>query len=449
MSLRMLPSLLLFLTQVTTTIAWQNESSIAECPAPALPPFRVEDPQVTGSVKGVVLEYAIEVPDATWVTFQVADFSCTNVIPTQLPIYDQQQLFNETYQNLTAPILAKLTTTIADDNNGKTLLDLEINPDRIHDYSTPSIYTEMERTGEPPEIESRGDIQLCVKLSLWNGPPYSETAVEVTYLETAVTFGVRFWVDTEQLFEWNEEWTCGSGCRRHRQLLQQQQQQRHQQQQIVQDRRQRNLCQTTWGVQVFTCLPSIGADSYPETIETDESPILQGTIFRLCIQPNQQAYEAGVLLRDISSLEFFGGNVAGAFQTGIKDGDENLDRLTVKDCQEGWGLCVVETVLYHSFFGNDPDATQPVSAKGIVTFLQNRATRFQKLQVEFELEFEVKSVVIQEEDTTAQSSAHSISPTPRLWSMASICIILPFLWNGATSRASIWKGRRHTSRHIR
>jgi hypothetical protein len=341
--------------KVADSATWNKNETFVVCPemsSSPLPQWELTNPNVTADVTGINLQYDLnaEIPDE-WIDFEIFDSSCSMEIKTQLPIYSQENLFNDTYANLTAPILAQQTRIDVNDKSGtdsskldkttKTIqIYLEINPLTL---SNSSIYTELERSGIEPAIESRGEVGICVRFSVWNGPRSSDSrtsssAVEVSYLETILTFPVSFFVIKEQNVEVRP---LDSNVRR--ELLQQQEE----------APAIPSTCKDTWGIQVFIC-PAIivgGRSSWtsPELLlpsSTSTSPLTQGSIVRICLQPNRQAHEDGVILSDISSLSF--SRSPSVTQSAIVGGV--TQQLTITFCEDGWKLCVVETTLLWTFY---------------------------------------------------------------------------------------------------
>jgi hypothetical protein len=339
--------------KVADSATWKNETFVV-CPeeitSPPLPQWELTNPTVSADVTGINLQYDLnaEIPD-NWIYFEIFESSCSMEIETQLPIYAQEKLFNDTYANLTAPILAQQTRIDVNDKNGtdsserdettKTIqIYLEINPLTL---SNSSIYTELERSGIETAIESRGEVGICVRFSVWNGPRYSDSrtssssaAVEVNYLETILTFPVRFFVVKEQNvvvqpLDWNVR--------------------RELQQQEEAAPAIPSTCKDTWGIQVFIC-PGIivgGRSSWTSPGLLNTSPLAQGSTVRICLQPNRQAHEDGVILSDISSLSF--SRSPSVTQSAIVGG-VTQQRLTTTFCEDGWKLCVVETTLLWTFY---------------------------------------------------------------------------------------------------
>jgi hypothetical protein len=365
---------------------WRNESLVETCPEGGLPPFSLEDPFLDARVKGAILKYTVHVPDPEWIEFQLFDYDCQIPIPTSSTAEDADG----------SPFVAKLEYSYALTNTAK--LNLEINPYGLQEYGS-LLYTETERSGQAPEIESRGTVRLCVRVSIWNGFPPSSSkhtsdVLEVTFVETQVTFEARFTVDDEQFLDFGsisatttQRSECtGADCRK-RMLAEESSPPSYSEN----PKRSRQLaCTLAWGVQVFTCPSTIDLDSLvsidPQDPPTNNDPVPDSGPVRLCIQPNAVAVEAGATLKDVEALYY--DMDTGTYllrQTGVESRFPSADGLTAKECGEQ--ICIVETSLSRDFLRSQSVAT--LVAQGRVIFQPSQATVFNQVDVDFALEFEV------------------------------------------------------------
>lgn len=388
---------------------WRNESFVEICPSGGPPPFSLDDPFIDSRVKGVIMRYTVQVPDPEWITFQVFDYDCQTEIPTAP---EANATANGT------PIISGLDLSYGLTNTAS--LNLEINPYGLQEYGS-LIYTETERSGVVPEIESRGNVRLCVKLSIWNGfPPshskYTSDVVEVVFQETQVTFGARFTVDDEQYLDFTstsvaQRSACtGPDCRT-RMLTSLPEESSNnvppapstRVNAVVDDREKtskrnggraasRHLCAETWGVQVFTCPANINLDYLVSNIDEEvpnNAPVPDSGPVRLCIQPNAVAVEAGATLKDVESLYYdLNTGTYPLRQTAIEQRSVSLDGLTGKECGEQ--ICIVETTLSRDFLRQK--SPQALVAMGRVFFQPSAATVYNQVDVDFVLEFELEGV---------------------------------------------------------
>jgi hypothetical protein len=349
---------------------WQNEVIVAQCPTDGSPPFRLDDPSISSRPKGVILTYSAQIPDADWVDFHVFGSDCVNEIP-----YGSGNDF---------PMDATLDVGYDDTSTGSSIatLKIELNPEGMQEYGS-LFYNENERSENPPYIESNGDATLCVRMSLWNGIPDSENAVEVTFQETIVTFSATLQVTDESFLDFSTA-VERSGSGRNlfvkaptgKSLAGKSQRQRY----------ERRLCEASWGVEVFTCSQNITANSSAVELveEPNNEPVPKDLLVRLCIQPNEAARAGGVTLKDVRSLYYK--TEAGNVQTAVESFSESPDGLTTKDC--GDEMCVIETDLTLEFDGS------PVLAFGKVHFQPGTVTAYNLIVVDFELPLEISNEAI-------------------------------------------------------
>lgn len=379
---------------------FQNESFVVTCPpVGGLPPFRLDEPSMTARTKGVVLDYPVQVPDPEWVSFQVFDFDCVTPIPTSTT--DQT--------DPTQPIVADLQVKSSLYPDGEITLGLEIDPNNMLEYGS-LFYTEESRSGEAPAIVSRGTAKLCVRMSLYNGPVdqkdlNSTEVIEVTFLETQIIFQARLEVESESMLNFNDIQSeklvascTGNGCRRNLVgsangiVLS-----AHAgDEEVSRSSHHRHLCESTWGVEVFTCPDDIDLNSpvtnlSPTTTEDVAMSIPQAVPIRVCVQPNNVTRAAGVVLKQIESLYFMNPKSTDLAMTqpAVEGGFDSADERSVQEC--GAAMCVVETTLYPNFFG---DGTPPnmitIMATGKARFQPSEETSYGLIEVDFSLELPIE-----------------------------------------------------------
>lgn len=371
---------------------WIKESLVDTCPTADAPlPFRLDDPTIEARTKGVILKYPVLIPDPEWVSFQVMDSSCTTVIPTG--------------SGNQFPFSSDLSVTYEGSSSAMASLELEINPYGLSEYGS-IVYTETERSGAAPSIESRGDVLVCVRMSLWNGVPGSDSeAIEVTFSETQTSFVVTFTVEDESYLDFTAQQqrsACtGSDCRMrlrtrlegldstsseihrpdHENVAKNNQVTRSNDARGRIPPRSRHLCETTWGVQVFTCPEGMDLNSLVNISGggPNNVPIPSSTPVRICIQPNEAAAEAGATLKDVESLYY---KTTSTTQPAVEAGYISFDGLSKKECGEQ--LCIVETSLYPEI-----SADESVTITGAVLFQPSQATSYNQIKVDVDLQLEV------------------------------------------------------------
>lgn len=370
---------------------WQTEALVAQCPTDTLPPFRLDDPTVSQRTRGVIMSYSTQVPDPEWVVYDVYAEDCTTEIPTG-PTGDAN-----------VPIEATLDVSYDDliTISATTRLRLEVNPEGLQEYGS-LFYTEMERTGVAPTIVSEGDVTLCVRTALWNGIPNTANAAEVTWLDTIVSFSAELEVSDESFLDFATTEQRNGGRRLRKTIAQQGVRHGETTGSTRQNQGRRLQCESTWGIDVFTCPPGITSNSSAVTLpaEPNNTAIPQNLPLRICIQPNEVTQAAGVTLKDVNGLYYSSPTADGAVQTAVEAFNESPDGKTTKTC--GDTLCVVETTLDSIYHGSE------VLASGKTIFQPSKETVFNQIVVDFELPIEISSEAVGE----------GSSPSPAVHSFA-------------------------------
>lgn len=373
---------------------WIQECLVESCPAEDAPlPFRLEDPTITSRTKAVILSYPVLIPDPEWLSYEVMDFSCTSTIPTG----------NVTTTEF--PFTSEISVTYDTSSAAVALLKLELNPYGLGQYGS-LMYSETERSGTAPSIQSKGDVKICVRMSLWNGiPGTGSDVIEVTFSETKTTFAVEFTVDEESYLDFatqqqqQQRTSCtGSDCRNlHRVTPSSSLSRRRVSSSSINEgqpksRSRRLICDPTWGVHIFTCPDTIDLNSLVNIsgITPNKVAIPASTPIRLCMQPNDAAAQAGATIKDVQSLYYKSGTAA--VQPAIEAGYVSYDGLSTREC--GDQVCVVVTNL-----SSDMSAATSLDITGEVLFQPSEATSYSQIKVTVNMTV----------DITAQSTSDASS----------------------------------------
>lgn len=364
---------------------FQVAANVEECPPEGPPPFRLFDPTISARKKAVILSYDVLVPDPEWVAYEVFDAaSCTIPIPTGTsgnePLIPTLEVRHEA---LTGTATAKLT--------------LEVNEAGLKEYGA-LIYTETERSGVAPNIESTGDVTFCVRMSIYNGLPSEATenatdgsgVIQVTWVDTETQFVARLDIEDEAMLDFSvaQQRCTGPDCRR---TLKKESTNNlrsanaavthsHVVAAASPPRYERRLCESTWGMEIVTCPDAIDESSTEAFTLVDEpngTPIPKSENVRLCIQPNAAAREAGVTMKRVENLYF---RLLPLVQPAVEAGFISGDGLTTTAC--GDNMCIVESTMYDQFYG--PGTTE-LMVSGTVLFQPNQATTFNQIHVDFEM----------------------------------------------------------------
>jgi hypothetical protein len=399
--------------------AWQSEHVLGECPRIPIPVWDLEGPSVVGSALGVVMEYRLPNNVVDDITYEVFDFDCIQPIPTTEQPPPQQQPQQQPPDPAVggsllvqdAPILTELTWGYNDDDDnddgGTAVLDLEINPTQITNNlyaasssSSSSLYSETDRTG----TESKGDVKLCVRLGLWNAG-----GILVTFVDTSVSFGVRFLVEPEQkkrmrmrmrrqlvvlpsggggglevvvVLRNNNRQELTDPAQHTNPITQEEEEEEEDSHNLIINQHKTSTAATTtstssralqageassckenWGIHIFTCpntTPNnLSRFTTPMIVETssDVDPITQGSFIHLCIQLNDDAVRDGAVLFGVSDLTYIRENNSNnnngviLVQPGVTDNEVSFDGLTQVDCEsDTLQMCKIESMLYIVFF---------------------------------------------------------------------------------------------------
>jgi hypothetical protein len=176
------------------------------------------------------------------------------------------------------------------------------------------IYTEQTIEGELTEA-----VVFCVRFSLQTS---SDEPLEVNFRETIVTLAIDL-TDGFSIGEMNV------------------------------DARVRNAetAIQAYEVDAFQCNAINGALS---TQQLSASRI-QGSVVRVCVQPDTVAIEQGIFMRNIDSFVFsrvYGNGIPDAVQVAILNGQGASNGLTFLDCAAGEQTCSFETLLVAEFYRN-------------------------------------------------------------------------------------------------
>lgn len=105
----------------------------------------------------------------------------------------------------------------------------------------------------------------------------------------------------------------------------------------------------------YQCKISDGSDYEPLTTEELTASSTQGSISRVCIQPDQDAREQGVVMKSINSFTYnrdYGPSspVGAVTQPAVENGLAASNALSELVCIPGASVCSVETVLFSNFY---------------------------------------------------------------------------------------------------
>jgi len=263
---------------------YQTSANIAECPSDDILPFVLNDPYISARTKAVILSYEVIVPDPEWITYEVFDpTNCTIPIPT-----------GNSGSSSADPLIGTLDVKFGALTGAATAkLTLEVNEAGLKECGS-MIYTETKRTGVAPNIESTGEVTLCVRMNIYNGLPSEATSTsngliqKVTWLDTETTFIAELDIEDEAILYFtvavDQQRSCsGDGCRRqlenvpstgdsHEFDRETDDATRNSKEDTITPaaiRQQRHLCETTWGMEIITCPPTIDENT------TEPFPSLQ------------------------------------------------------------------------------------------------------------------------------------------------------------------------------
>lgn len=380
---------------------WIQDCLVESCPAAdAPPPFRLDDPSISSRTKAVILSYPVLIPDPEWLSYEVMDYSCSTTIPTG----------NSTTE---FPFTSDISVSYDASSAAVASVKLELNPYGLAEYGS-LIYTETNRTGVAPSIQSKGEVKICVRMSLWNGIPGSSSdVIEVTFSETKTSFAVAFTVDNASYLDFSttqqQRTSCtGSDCRKLNMLKSSSSKRspRVSDKNPPQSTSRRLVCDTTWGIQVFTCPDTIDLNSLVNVsgISPNNVPIPASTPIRLCIQPNDAAAQAGATVKDVQSLYYKSGT---ANQPAIEAGYVSYDGLSTKDC--GDQVCVVVTNL-----STDMSGAKSLDITGVVLFQPSEATSYNQIRVTVNMTL----------DITAQSKSDAFTHGSPLALVATVSLMM-------------------------
>jgi hypothetical protein len=371
---------------------FQISANVAECPSADVLPFVLNDPVISASKKAVILTYEVIVPDPEWVSYEVFDAStCTIPIPTG--------------NSGSEPLIPTLDVRhVALTGAATATLTLEVNEAGLQDYGS-MIYTETERSGAAPAIESKGDVTFCVRMNIYNGLPSEATdsgdIQKVTWVDAQTVFVARLVFEDESMLAF----TSAGKRERSRLLVRQGLQEvdaagnpRVPQADPTPRRssQRRHLCDvSTWGMEIITCPDTIDENTTSPFSLVDlpnNSPIPKSEPVRLCIQPNAATRDAGVTMKKVESLYY---RAMPFVQPGVEAGFISGDGMTMTAC--GATMCILESSLYDDFFG---PRDNEIMISGVVLFQPSAATGYNQIHVEFEMPIKVRAYTAADRDAS-------------------------------------------------
>lgn len=169
------------------------------------------------------------------------------------------------------------------------------------------------------EGQLKAEIAFCVRFSLWT---YSDEPIEVNYRETLVNLTI----DLTDGFSIDE---------------------------MSVDPKEKVVFTDVQAFEVdaFQCNAINGALS-PQQLSASR---IQGSIVRVCVQPDIVAIVQGIFMRNIDSFVFsrvYGNGTPNAVQVAVLNGQEAPNGLTFLDCTAGEQTCSFETLLSGPFYRN-------------------------------------------------------------------------------------------------
>ncbi len=159
---------------------------------------------------------------------------------------------------------------------------------------------------------SDASIKFCIRFSLWSNGPSDEYAEELNHITVAVGL----------LLDLSDESFSISG---------------------------QNIEALEEGVQTSEdqfFLESFLCDTDGNRRQ-DTTPLSQGVVARICVQPTQQASEVGFRMKSIDTFSFSQGVTS---QAAILNGKAAANLLTDFECEVGAEQCVIETLLFAHFY---------------------------------------------------------------------------------------------------
>jgi len=195
------------------------------------------------------------------------------------------------------------------ENQRNVYIDLKLTPNKLIDSVA---YNEV-----TDETGTTATIQFCMRFGLFTN---GDTPIEVNFLETIITLSI----DLTSNFSINSVDVASK-------------------EKIVQS------AEAVYKVEGFQC-----NDSNERLSEIEVSVARnQGSVIRLCVQPDQEARDQNIVMKSINSFVFnrdYGTPIGIVTQSAVEDGEAATNFLTELDCTEGSLVCVFETVLFASMF---------------------------------------------------------------------------------------------------
>jgi hypothetical protein len=190
-------------------------------------------------------------------------------------------------------------------------MQVGVNPQNI---SQAEIYTEQTIEGE-----MTASVVFCVRFSLYT---YSDTPLEVNFRETIVNLTIDF----TDGFSIGEIDVNAKG-------------------------RDIKTANQAYEVDAFQCNAINGALSSQQL----SASRIQGSIVRVCVQPDIVAIVQGISMRNIDGFVFsrvYANGIPDAVQVAVLNGQGASNGLTFLDCTAGDQTCSFETILAASFYRN-------------------------------------------------------------------------------------------------
>lgn len=190
-------------------------------------------------------------------------------------------------------------------------MQIGVNPENI---AQAGIYTEQTIEGEVTAA-----VVFCIRFSLLT---FSDEPLEVNFRETTVTLAI----DLTDGFSIGEMNVDAKG-------------------------RTTETANQAYEVDAFQCNAINGALS-PQQLSASR---IQGSIVRVCVQPDTAAIAQGIFMRNIDLFVFsrvYGSGIPDAVQEAVLNGEGASNGLTFLDCSAGDQTCAFETLLSAIFYRN-------------------------------------------------------------------------------------------------
>jgi hypothetical protein len=202
-------------------------------------------------------------------------------------------------------------TFIGNGGLGERVLALDIDIDAETITSDPNIYSEDVAPGAVT-----AQIDFCVRFSLWTN---TEDPIEVNFLETLVVL----YVDLSDGFDIGEV-------------------------NVAPKLKDINTANQVYLIDGYQC-DFFGAELTGAALSATRN---QGSIIKVCVEPDQEAQRAGIKMRSIDSFTFTHLTFPAITQPAITGPNTASNNgLTVVTCTAGVDTCWFETLLFAGFYG--------------------------------------------------------------------------------------------------